>query len=77
MTQRTTIRNTRGLDEGDGLLQEDIAALQTAEQSGEAVMVDCESCTGYYDITMLDGREIPALSWWHLEGFTEPRESNY
>lgn len=68
---QTTIRNMREISPGDGIEQDEYDALVAIEKSGEFVTVDCQATTGYFDVTLPDGRTIPALSWYHLDGFDQ------
>ena len=50
-----------GEEDGEKLLEAD----------GCAVRVLAEATDGYWDIELLDGTRFDAISWYHLEGFTE------
>lgn len=64
------LRNVSALEEGDGLSQRDID-MQAADRAMEMVTVTSQATDGYWDITFQDGNELNALSWYHLEGFTQ------
>lgn len=66
----TTIRNIHEVDRSDGL-EDTYDKLVAAEEEGTEVTVDCLALDGYYDVTLADGTEVAALSWYHLEGFEE------
>lgn len=66
----TTIRNIHEVDRSDGL-EDTYDQLVAAQSAGTEVTVDCLACDGYYDVTLADGTEVAALSWYHLDGFGE------
>lgn len=67
---QTTIINLDNADWSGG--QEDILEqLKPVQECGAMVTVLCEVTDGYYDIELPNGDRVDALSWFHLEGFTE------
>lgn len=66
----TTIRNIRELS-ADEFAPGDYDILLGLEEDEIPVTVDCLATDGYYDVTTPSGREIAALSWYHLDGFNE------
>ena len=67
----TTIRNMADVSASDFVNEEDYDILVGLEEDGLPVVIDCEATDGYFDVTTPSGREIAALSWFHLDGFTE------
>lgn len=72
---QTTIRNMREFTQSEWDSeygsQGDYEALLHCMNRKVPVVVDCEATDGYYDITLPLGRVISAISWYHLDGFTE------
>ena len=66
----TTLRNIREMS-ADDFLEGDYDILLGLEEDEIPVTVDCIATDGYYDVTTPSGREIAALSWYHLGGFDE------
>ena len=66
----TTIRNIHEVDRSDGL-EDTYDQLVAAEEAGSEVTVDCLALDGYYNVTLADGTQVAALSWYHLDGFEE------
>lgn len=72
MLTKTTIRNITHVDVSDfGGDDNAYHRLVEAQRSGQEVTVDCEATDGYYDLTLEDGTELAAISWYHLVGFTQ------
>lgn len=72
MLTTTTLRNVHLVDIEDfGYSEEQYEKLKFAQYMQIPVTVDCEACDGYYDITLSDGTELPAVSSYHLVGFND------
>lgn len=69
---KTTLRNLRDVSEDDGFEEGMYSKLVEIEDTDQLVTVDCEACDGFYDVTLPDGTEVAALSWYHLTGFDSP-----
>ena len=67
----TTIRNMGWVSAEDFGNSEDFEILCGLEDDGIPVTVNCCATDGYYDVTTPAGREIAALSWFHLDGFND------
>jgi hypothetical protein len=71
----TNIRNMSDFSERGWVAEmgdaDDYNALVACEEYDLPVEVLCEATDGYYDVKTPSGRVINALSWWHLDGFTE------
>ena len=68
----TTLRNIGDVDRNDFATPSDFDELVGCYHTKGVITVDCEATDGYFDITLPNGTEIAALSWWHLNGFDEP-----
>ena len=66
----TTLRNIHEMSAYE-FPEGDYDILLSLEEDEIPVTVDCIAMDGYYDITTPSGREIAALSWYHLDGFDE------
>lgn len=65
----TTVINMNEVD-WDG--EEDTRdLLKPVAECGAEVIVLCEATDGYYDVQLPNGAIVNALSWYHLDGFTE------
>lgn len=74
MATTTTLQDIQKVDASDfACTDAEYERLLKAQYLKETVTVDCEACDGYYDITLSDGTEVPALSAYHLVGFTADR----
>lgn len=66
----TTLRNIREMS-ADDFGPGDFEILLGLQEDELPVTVDCIATDGYFDVTTPSGREIAALSWYHLDGFDE------
>lgn len=70
--KRTLLKNISDFESElrDGYSDSEYLELLLCEQQGRLVTVDCEATDGYYDITLDNGLELPAISGFHLEGYS-------
>lgn len=65
----TTIRNMLHQD-FEELDPDLVITLRDAEREQQLVRVLYEVTDGYYDVQLQDGTIVPAICWYHLDGFT-------